>query len=191
VRLSPLGTSATDWPILPAPEDRWVWSIWWNYNWQGKLKYSEETCPSVTFSAKNPTWPDLGSNPGRRCGKPATNSPSCSFSLSRTVTQELSIKFDVNSDTPFYCTVYNWTLVSFIFTSCLSNIELRCMETNRNSCESDYIQGVSRRALQLWKSIQIYTEDIHNILNCHNVAKHCKFDARNSVRPLLLHRDDH
>jgi hypothetical protein len=28
-------------------------------------------------------------------------------------------------------------------------------------------------------------------LNCRNVAKHCKFDARNSVRPLLLHGDDH
>jgi hypothetical protein len=27
-------------------------------------------------------------------------------------------------------------------------------------------------------------------LNCHNVAKHCKFDARNSERP-LLHGDDH
>jgi hypothetical protein len=26
-------------------------------------------CPS-----QNPTWPDQGLNPGRRCGKPATNS---------------------------------------------------------------------------------------------------------------------
>ena len=37
------------------------------------------------------------------------------------------------------------------------------------------IQGVSKRALQLWKRIEIYTEDIHNILNCQNVAKHTKF----------------
>jgi hypothetical protein len=29
--------------------------------------------------------------------------------------------------------------------------------------------------------------DIHNVLKCHNEAKHCKFDALNSVRPLLLH----
>jgi hypothetical protein len=29
--------------------------------------------------------------------------------------------------------------------------------------------------------MQIYTEDIHNILNCQNVAKHCKFDARGTV----------
>ena len=34
-----------------------------------------------------------------------------------------------------------------------------------------YIQGVSKRALQLWKLIEIYTEDIH-VLNCQNVAKH-------------------
>jgi hypothetical protein len=27
----------------------------------------------------------------------------------------------------------------------------------------------------------MYTEDIHNILNCHNVAKRCKFDARGTV----------
>jgi hypothetical protein len=44
-----------------------------------------------------------------------------------------------------------------------------------------FIQSVSKRAVQLWKSIQIYTEDIHNVSNCHNVAKHCKFDARGTV----------
>ena len=38
-----------------------------------------------------------------------------------------------------------------------------------------YIQGVSKRALQLWKRIEIYTEDIHNVLNCQNVAKHAEF----------------
>ena len=37
------------------------------------------------------------------------------------------------------------------------------------------IQGVSKRALQLWKLIEIYTEDIHKVLNCQNVAKHTEF----------------
>jgi len=37
------------------------------------------------------------------------------------------------------------------------------------------IQGVSKRALQIWKRIEIYTEDIHNVLNCQNVAKHTEF----------------
>jgi hypothetical protein len=42
MRLSPLGTSATNWPIVPAPDDRWwTWSSRWNENWQGKRKYSE------------------------------------------------------------------------------------------------------------------------------------------------------
>jgi hypothetical protein len=50
-----------------------MWSSRWNENWQGKLKYWEKTCPSATLSTTNPTWPDLGSNPGRRGGKPATN----------------------------------------------------------------------------------------------------------------------
>jgi hypothetical protein len=39
----------------------------------GEPKYSEKTCPSTTLSTTNPTWPDSGSNPGRRGGKPATN----------------------------------------------------------------------------------------------------------------------
>jgi hypothetical protein len=38
-----------------------------------------------------------------------------------------------------------------------------------------YIQGVSKRALQIWNRIEIYTENIHNVLNCQNVAKHTKF----------------
>jgi hypothetical protein len=39
----------------------------------GEPKHSEKTCPSATLSIKNRTWPDLGSNSGRRGGKPATN----------------------------------------------------------------------------------------------------------------------
>jgi hypothetical protein len=26
------------------------WSNWWNEDWQGKPKYSEQTCPSATLS---------------------------------------------------------------------------------------------------------------------------------------------
>jgi hypothetical protein len=71
VRLSPLGTSAT---IVAAPHDRWwVWSSRRNEIWQGNRIYSEKTCPSATVSTTNPTWPELGSNPGRRGGKPETN----------------------------------------------------------------------------------------------------------------------
>jgi hypothetical protein len=33
----------------------------------------EKTCPSATLSTTNATWPDPGSNTGRRGGKPATN----------------------------------------------------------------------------------------------------------------------
>jgi hypothetical protein len=81
VRLSPLGTSATNWPIIPAPDDRWVWSMWWIENWQGKPNYSEKTCPSATWYTTNPTWPDIRSNPGRCCGKQATNSLSYGTAL--------------------------------------------------------------------------------------------------------------
>jgi hypothetical protein len=70
--MSPIVTSATNWPIVPAP-NRWTWSIWWIENWQGKPKYSEKTGPSATLSITNPTWPNLGSNPGRRGEKAETN----------------------------------------------------------------------------------------------------------------------
>jgi hypothetical protein len=48
------------WPVVPAPDDRWWW-LWrnrWNEDWQGKLMYSEKTCPSTTLSTTNPTWLD-------------------------------------------------------------------------------------------------------------------------------------
>jgi hypothetical protein len=51
----------------------WMWSSRWNENWQGKPKYSEETCPNATLPATNPTWPDLCSNPGCRGVMQATN----------------------------------------------------------------------------------------------------------------------
>jgi hypothetical protein len=51
----------------------WWWRIWWNEDWQGKPKYSEKTRPRATLSTTNPTWPNPGSNPSLRGGKPATN----------------------------------------------------------------------------------------------------------------------
>jgi hypothetical protein len=66
VRLSPLGTSVTNWPIVPAPDNRWwVWSSRRNDNWQGKPKYSK-----CILSTTNSTRPDLGSNRGCRGGEP-------------------------------------------------------------------------------------------------------------------------
>jgi hypothetical protein len=83
LRLLPLGSSAANWFILPAPVERWwVGSSRWNENWQGKPKYSQKTCPSATLSTTNPEWSDLGSNTGRRDGKPATNHPSYGMAFS-------------------------------------------------------------------------------------------------------------
>jgi hypothetical protein len=61
-------------PLVRAPDDDgWrVWSSRWNA-WQGRLKYSEETCSSATWFTTKPTRRDPGSNPGRRGGQSATN----------------------------------------------------------------------------------------------------------------------
>jgi hypothetical protein len=45
----------TNWPVAPAPDDRREWNIWLNENWEEKPMYSDETCPSASFSIKNPT----------------------------------------------------------------------------------------------------------------------------------------
>jgi hypothetical protein len=71
-KLGPLGTSATNWPIVPAPgecEDGEFGGI----KIGRETEVLGETCPSATLCNTNPTWPDPGSNPGRRGGKPATN----------------------------------------------------------------------------------------------------------------------
>jgi hypothetical protein len=67
-KLCPLGTSATEWPIVPAPGDYDDGEIGGMKIGRWKTKYSEKTCPTT-----NPTWPDPGVNPGRRGWKPATN----------------------------------------------------------------------------------------------------------------------
>jgi hypothetical protein len=92
VRLSPLRTSTTNWPLVPAPDDRWwMWSSKWNENLQGKPKFLEKTCLSANLFITNPTWPGLGSKPGRRGGKPAINSLSYG-------TASVSLKFRVKRD---------------------------------------------------------------------------------------------
>jgi hypothetical protein len=54
------------WSIVLNPYDRWgwLWSNWWNENWQGKPKYSEETCPGATLSTTKSHMTDPVSNPG-------------------------------------------------------------------------------------------------------------------------------
>jgi hypothetical protein len=42
------------WPSVRAPDDRWVWSIWWNENRQGKPMYSEKNLPHCNFVHHKP-----------------------------------------------------------------------------------------------------------------------------------------
>jgi hypothetical protein len=69
--LGPLGTAATNRPIVPAPgnydDDGEIGGM---LIWEGKPKYSEITCPSASLSTTNPTYCPHA-NPARRDGKPA------------------------------------------------------------------------------------------------------------------------
>jgi hypothetical protein len=74
VRLSPLGTSSTNWPIVPAPDDDDDDDECGAVGGMriGRGNWSTQRKPA-TLSTTNPTWPDLGLNPFRRSGKPVTN----------------------------------------------------------------------------------------------------------------------
>jgi hypothetical protein len=93
------------WPIVPAPDDRWwwLWSNWWNEDWQGKQKHSEKTCPNAASSPQIPrdlpraptravavgsqrltawamAWPNITINYART--EPPPSSPSTHYRLS-------------------------------------------------------------------------------------------------------------
>jgi hypothetical protein len=75
-----------------SPYDRWwwLWSNWWTEDWWAKPNYSRKTCTSPSLSTTKPTWPNPGSNPGRRGGKPATNRLSYGAVLTLNSTQLLN-----------------------------------------------------------------------------------------------------
>jgi hypothetical protein len=61
------------WPIVPAPDDDECRIFGGMLGKGSQITRRERTCPSAALSTINPTWSDLGSNPGRRGGKPANN----------------------------------------------------------------------------------------------------------------------
>jgi hypothetical protein len=63
--LGPLGTTATNRPIVPAPGDYDDGEIGGMMIWQGKPKYPEKTYPSAALSNTN-----LTCLPGREPGPP-------------------------------------------------------------------------------------------------------------------------
>jgi hypothetical protein len=73
-KLGPLGTSATEWPIVPAPCDYDDGEAGGMKIGRGNGSARRKSAPSATLSTINPTWLDPVLNPGSRGGKPATNS---------------------------------------------------------------------------------------------------------------------
>jgi hypothetical protein len=58
-----LWTVATNRPIFPPPDDIQVWKATTERHLEVKTQKTwRKTCPTVTSSTKNPTWPDLGIN---------------------------------------------------------------------------------------------------------------------------------
>jgi hypothetical protein len=50
MKLYATGTLITIGPIVPDPDEKWVWSSSWNENWQGKPKYSDKTWHQFYFA---------------------------------------------------------------------------------------------------------------------------------------------
>jgi hypothetical protein len=154
VRLSPLGTSPTKWSIVPAPDDRWwwLWSSRWNENWQGEPKYSEKTCPIATLSTTNPTWPDPGSNPCRRGGKPATNRLSYDTALQKGLVKWVRNSWRVGQGWPYFVPL----LPLVVITVFLSGLHNQCLFIwiylcfYRNTLSLLFITGLFRVCIQIY-----------------------------------------
>jgi hypothetical protein len=50
----------------PSSDGRWLWSSWWDLNWQGKPRYSEKPTSVQFVSILNPTWCALDRCRGRQ-----------------------------------------------------------------------------------------------------------------------------
>jgi hypothetical protein len=81
VRLCLLGTPATDWPVVPDPGDRLVWSIGVIKIGRGSQSTWRKHAPVPLCSPQIPHDLNLGSNPDRCGGKPVTNSLSYGMAL--------------------------------------------------------------------------------------------------------------
>jgi hypothetical protein len=96
VELSPLCTSATEWPIVPAPGDCDDGEFGGMKIGRGNRSIRKKTAPAPLRSPQFPRW-----NPGRRRGKPATNRLSCSVATFTHLTPLLEVCD--NPDQSEYC----------------------------------------------------------------------------------------
>jgi hypothetical protein len=99
-KLGPLGTSATHWPIVPAPGDCENGEFG-GMNGRGN--------PDVTLSTTYPSCPDPRLIPGRRGGKPASNRFSYGAAKWRGLVYDLLLLIGVcnyGDESEIYCVLY-------------------------------------------------------------------------------------
>jgi hypothetical protein len=79
--------------------------------WQGKPRSLEEIHRRAALSTTHSTWPDPGSNSGRRCGMPATNRRNYDAAMIR-ITTLLIIQFCATSCHFFLLSPISWAVQS-------------------------------------------------------------------------------
>jgi hypothetical protein len=88
-----------------------------NLTVSNELLFTTGHCRSATLSTTNPTWPDLGSNSGRRSGKPATNRLSYGTACLPTYLNGCIRGMPTRAPAPLWCSPpavlhFQWNVVS-------------------------------------------------------------------------------
>jgi hypothetical protein len=135
----------------------------------GENEVLGENLPSATLSTTNPTWPDLGSNPGRCGGKSANNRINCGMALTL----------------PYYTIL---SILIFIEDITGANFET-CHNLVTIMCKLLQTQKVCNSLTWLWWRVVLAAELLRSMWQVWNVAPVLDLGAHGSCNAGTCNKD--
>jgi hypothetical protein len=154
VRLSPLGTSATVGILYQTRMiDDDYGAVRGMRIGRGNRSTRRKPCPSATSSTTNPTWPDLGSNPGRRGGKPATNRLSYGTALPRLLSRPRLV-FLITCHSTLFLRFTEVTFIGVSDTAACMTVKILAKLTNEETVDTCIFRNGCQVSWVKWNSTQ-------------------------------------